>query len=204
LSRDTRRSLDEYCRARQNAFDENSLQQTLWSRAYLKILTLYYLACVSINPVDVPEDVECYNWAFYYVIQGIEEISKHFISGDISSDTSDTRATRDTANRIIKYLDCTYDDLADKKSTTELLHKNSIIPRSYLFSFMYSMASFKKLEATKKKTKGEILDGILSSMMANGQLSKVSELTLSNPNIYNFKGKAFNIHPSIRNIVSDD
>jgi len=64
---------------------------------------------VSNRSYKFPEDVECYNWALYYVIQGIEEISKHFISGDISSDTSDTRATRDTANRIIKYLDCTYE-----------------------------------------------------------------------------------------------
>jgi len=55
---------------------------------------------------------------------------------------------------------------------------------------MNSMASYKKLAIAKKKTIPEILDSILNSMAANGQLIKISELTLSNVNIYNFGGKA--------------
>jgi hypothetical protein len=100
------------------------------------------LIAVGVNPFNPVVEVEHVLWAKNVVESDIEHLSAKFESGVIGKNSDEVKQISDMKRMIKLFVTSSYDKVKSN-CKDERLHTAKIIPKSFLSSRLYSMASYK-------------------------------------------------------------
>lgn len=121
---------------------EDEVVLNLWNRAHLKAIKFAGLIAVGCNMIYPKIEVEYLNLAIKMVKDDIKALSTRFESGEIGSNSSETKQISDIGKAIKQYLETDWEKIK-KYCTHQVLHGARVIPYSYLSKRLIAQASFR-------------------------------------------------------------
>lgn len=135
------RKFNDYCDNYINSSDKEIFIQ-LWNRAHLKVLKLSALIAIGVNPYTPEVCPQYVEWAIDLVKDNIEKLAKKFEEGDIGSH-SENNQLKEIKRVVNEYIVNDWEKVEKYCTDAKLLHKDSVIPYSYISRRVISIATFK-------------------------------------------------------------
>lgn len=162
--------------------DDESRRQ-MWNRASLKALRISALLAVGDNYASPAIGRQHIEWAIELVRQDIAMMSKRLDSGDVGS--NDRSRERKLVSIIRDYIK--RDKIPASYKVPEQMHKDGMVPRSYLQMRVGQVASFYNHKFGANKALAESIDVCLT----NGWLMEVKHDKVVE--MFNHHGKAYRV-----------
>lgn len=187
-------SLSRYCTDRANEEGINHIEQSLWTRANLKVLKLAALVAVMDCPSSPVITRIHMEWAYRFVTNHNDTVIRAFRTGRMaSSDRSNSREAELLKQLIVEYYvaegavrSCS---AYDSKTVMEM-KKNNHIPWSYISRHAGTKTCFKAPAGSGYKN-SDIVRTALNELMAWGVLMQVPQEHVRQ--LYNFTGKVYQL-----------
>lgn len=175
---------DTYCDNEINTGDPDSMSVELWNRAHLKTLRLAGLLAVGKNPYAPTVDMECWEWAKKFVIDGIHNLKKRFDGGSIGNNTEAGQHTE-----LEKLLKGYLTNRPHCSSVTDEVYSRGVIPHTYLLSKLRK----KKVFETDRAGASNAIARTIRNFEDAGDLARIppmqsSHLFQSNGKFYVIQG----------------
>lgn len=164
------KDFDKLADSKINSTDKDIIRQ-LWNRAHIKLLKISALLAVGVhpfNPTITPVEVE---WARNIVESDIRALSEKFESGLIGKNSEETQQIEDMKKAIIYFLTQPWEKVK-KSYKYEAIHASKVVPKSFLSTRLYSVASYRK---EMKVSKEQALKRAIQNLIDAGYMVEISK-----------------------------
>lgn len=163
---------DKHADAQINSTNKEVLRQ-LWNRAHIKALKLSSLIAIGMNMHSPTITAEHLSWAINMVQSDIKALSAKFESGEIGSNSHETKQIEDVIRVIKSYFKDA--DTATKYKIPAIIYDAKVIPNAYLSKRLMSQPSFRldRLGATMA------LKRTLQTMLETDKLREVPKAEMA-------------------------
>lgn len=186
--------LSRFCTDKANMPDINHIEQSLWTRANLKVLKLAALIAVMDCPSAPTITREHMDWAYHFVMAHNSTVMTAFRSGQMaSSDRSNSREAEILKQMITEYYlseESIRSCSAYDAKTVRKMRANNHIPWSYISRHASTKACFRAAQGTGFKN-SDIVRTALNELLAWGVLVQVPQETVRQQ--YSFTGKVYQL-----------
>ena len=156
----------------------------LWNRAHLKALKLAALLAVGCHPYQPIITSDLAQWAIDFVTRDVNLVVRRFQDGNVGK--GDSKQFHDLRKVVQSYFGLNKDTL-DKRKMDRRMHKDKIVPYSYLIRKTASVASFR----TDRMGATSALKRTIQALVDSNMLLEVAPQTLVKQ--YKFHGSAYAI-----------
>lgn len=151
---------DTFCDLQINSSDRE-VRRHLWNRAHIKSLKLAALVAVGINPMYPEIDEESALWAINIVTADVKNLLKKFDDGEIAVDNEEGKQLQVAIKYLREYVTAEWSKIEKYKSGSQLLHKDKIIPYSYIHKRLSQIGVFRSDRLGSKLAIKKVLDTLV-------------------------------------------
>jgi hypothetical protein len=168
-----------------NASNEDAIRD-LWNRTHLKTMKLAALVAVGCNFYTPRITLDMAKWAYSLVIKDVLGIVARFERGEIGKVCYEAEQLKTLRRTILEYVEGTYSE-AKKYSANEQMHRDHIIPYSFLNSKLRQTKYFKN----DRQGGTAALKRTLQTLIDDGAIMELGKGTLMRT--HSFCGKAYEV-----------
>lgn len=164
ITEDAFKELDKFDKYSTDVMNENESETIhhLWNRAHLKIQRLAALVAIGINPYYPQIDINCINWASDLVVRDVKLLLSKFETGDVGR-TSETKQENEILRTMDEYIMLDWEKIKKYKIGIEKMHKDKVIPYSFINKKLSCMACFKHDKQGPTKAMARALDHMVKT-----------------------------------------
>jgi len=169
------KDFDVYCDLKINK-TTSEINKHLWNRAHIKALKLASLIAVGCNQYEPIINEEMASWAINLTIADANNMIKRFESGQVGFGSDEQKQLAMCMQYIKDFICSPWKDVAKYVGDTfKTMHKDAIVPYSYLQRRLASNVAFKKDRAGPTNA----LKRVIKTMQDRGDIQEVNRATLS-------------------------
>lgn len=135
------KKFNEYCDQQINEA-QNEVIRHLWNRAHVKVLKLAALLAVGIDPWHPVITANNFNWAAELIYEDVSKLMPKMQSGEVGKHNEETKQIEDMRRAISYFAVQTFDKFSAYRVNLSL-HKDKVIPLSYLQQKTNSLSSYR-------------------------------------------------------------
>lgn len=123
---------------------ENELTSELWNRVGIKSMKLAALVAIGVNPINPVITKDHIKWATGIIVENVSRFTTKFDIGEITMSSEENAQLLKMIDAIYKFISSDFSQVARYCQGQSNLHKDKIIPYSYLQRKLISVAAYRK------------------------------------------------------------
>ncbi len=165
---------DKHCDLNINSSDRE-VRRHLWNRAHINALKLAALISTGCNPYDPLIDLNIANWAIDLIVSNVRNMLKRFDAGEIGIDNEETKQLTKTMQTVKEFVLNPWSEVEKYAQGLSNLHRERIIPYSYLQRRLACVATFRK----DKQGATNAIKRSIKTLIERGDLQEVGRATMT-------------------------
>lgn len=167
------KQFDKHCDERHRS-SERDIKRQLWSRAHVKVLKLAAIIAVGCNPYDPTITMNVATWAINIVLHDVNNMINRFEAGEVGQDNEEQKQLNEVIRVTRDYMLLDWEECRKYSTGSEELHREKIIPFSYLSRRLISCKAFKM----DRRGASKAIEITVKHLVDRGDMQELSRATL--------------------------